>query len=125
MTLNTHRRARACAAPSAKTANCANSAKAVTAFKAVTAKSRSRRAVQQLVCTAALVALAAAIPMSSAFAQGIPVLDTANLVSAIQRLLARAVGCSRSWTMSPCNALVGVAHGSPGAAARAVAGGVG
>lgn len=83
MTLNTHRRARPGAAPSAKTAK---SAKAVTAVKAITAKSRSRRAVQQLVCTAALVALTAAIPMSSAFAQGIPVLDTANLVSAIQRL---------------------------------------
>jgi type IV secretion system protein VirB5 len=83
MTLNTHRRARAGAAPSAQSSK---SAKAVTAFKAVTAKSRSRRAVQQLVCTAALVGLAAAIPMSSAFAQGIPVLDTANLVSAIQRL---------------------------------------
>jgi type IV secretion system protein VirB5 len=86
MTLNTQRRARAGAAPSAQSAKSAKSAKAVTAVKAVTAKSRSRRAVQQLVCTAALVALAAAIPMSSAFAQGIPVLDTANLVSAIQRL---------------------------------------
>jgi type IV secretion system protein VirB5 len=77
MTLNTPRRARAGAAPSAKTAK---------AVKANTAKSRSRRTVEQLACTVALVALAAAIPLSSAFAQGIPVLDTANLVSAIQRL---------------------------------------
>jgi heme/copper-type cytochrome/quinol oxidase subunit 2 len=48
MTLNTHRRARAGAAPTARTA---------IAVKANTAKSRSRRTVEQLACTVALVAL--------------------------------------------------------------------